>query len=198
VSHLVGLDILFLPLLYLPGFIAFKFYTYILRSSRKYNAYETTMYALFFSVVSLLIIIIFKLGLNLSVDSDELLNIRLTFFEFILFYLVTLFAGVASGLIRKFVEELIRIKTQDCWSDFFGKIEKEPVVLQVITTDQKEFIGLFDYAGTRYDRRELSLLDAQQVFRNKLNRVSRTMYPVDRIIFTEKDISRISVPPKLE
>ncbi len=192
---MVQLDFLLIPLLYLPGFLAFKMYEYLLRSSRKYSVYEITMYALGFSTIALAVTLVLLKKITLDLNLTHFESISFTISDVLFFYGIALFAGVLLGALRHSLELWFGWRTRDCWTDFFSKISNEPATLQVITADGLEYAGWLDFAGVRYDRREISLTGAQQIFRDKNHKYKTAMHPVDRIIFTANDISRVSLMP---
>lgn len=190
------LSVLLLALFYLPGFIAFKLYSYWLRSSRRYTAYETALYALLFATISLVPILFIK-RFDFTTDVSTIAAAPVTIADFALFCVINLVLGAVLGAARKACEARFNsLRTQDCWTDFFSKLRGgTPVELKVITRDGLEYVGWFDFAGIRYDRREISLTRASKILRKPNGEYRTRTTPVTRLLFTDKDVSRIALMP---
>jgi hypothetical protein len=175
--------------LYLPGFIAFKVYEWKLNSSRRYNAYETTMYSLLFSIVGIYALLVYK-GIY---EVDFALLSKINILDGLIFFIVSIILGWFVALGKNFMELRLRRFTRDAWNDFFVRAwetEKAPQ-LKVITSDGSEYIGFMNFVGARYDKKEISLIKPIKIYRDRKGKFIDHEKLGKEILFTENDIRRI-------
>lgn len=181
------LDIVTVVILVVPGFLSFTILKRALPFKReKFSDFELTVYSLLFMLP---IIFCYSIITGLK-DID---SIRDSVFQPI--NLATLIGlslgwGLAPSLIAK-VLTWGKYRTGECWDIFWDGLRLGGYVL-VLTEDGHEYKGWIQYSDKSEEKYELILGDPTLVIRDASQKMQSEVKMGHAMLFTQKDIRRVS------
>ncbi len=184
-----------LALLYIPGFLVFKFLEHSNNSSKKYDAYESTVFSLAItSLIGLCYILIKNLENLQSITSEKIIpsNFNLVYDLGIIVGITIVMAIILDYFFHGYLR-FKRITRGDAWTSFFNEIyEIKGPIMFVYTSDGQVYRGILNFVSTRSDTKEISLLDPQRItgFNKKRKKILFESVGTE-ILFSSKDILRI-------
>jgi len=182
-------EVLIIIILVVPGFISFFLINWIALIERKHTSFEITVWSLALSVV---IYAIFSSFADIG-NFDDLREKIFSASYIVPLMILAVAIGVFIGeLFRCVGWRGVRKISGSCWDRAFEKVGKKGGYLIVYTRNGLEYKGELHYSGIGIGPRDLTLRNPKLIIRDKNLKVLDEIEMGREILFTEKDVQRVT------
>ncbi len=143
-------DTIILAFLYVPGFLVFKFIENQLKSSKKYDTFNTAAFSLSATALIFILYTFVKNFQNLdTITLQNSIPVDFTLIDLAIITTVSIILALTSYVILRIILDTTRYNRSDPWTNFFTqRYNLEGTNLLVYTSDGQVYQGTLHNAPT--------------------------------------------------